>query len=244
MVAPVERTSYREQLHALLPQGSAWPREPGTVLDDLLDAIAEQLARVDSSGSNLLDDIRPNNTLDLLSDWERVAGLPDSCSVDNSSVAVRRASLLEKLVTKTSPSPAEFRRIGDLFGVTITVEEFDQTRATTWANAQSPAVDVTSGKWRYVWWITIPTSADVARLTTVSTVDTPFKSVGRNSELECRLRGASPAHSHLIIEYNAVPALPALGRPFACTGPRPWCSRRHRAATRRWSTAWPICRRE
>ena len=119
MVTPVERTSYRQQLHTLLPAGAVWPDEPGTALDDLLDAIAEQMARVDASGANLLDDIRPNTTLDLLPEWERVAGLPDTCSVDGSSVAVRRASLLEKLVTKTSPSVSEFERIGDLFGVDI-----------------------------------------------------------------------------------------------------------------------------
>ena len=71
-------------------------------------------------------------------------------------------------------------------------------------------LDITNGKWRFVWWITIPTSADVERLNTVSNVQTPFKTVGRNSELECRLREASPAHTHLVIEYNSIPSLPAL----------------------------------
>ena len=129
MVDTVPRPAYREQLHALLPTGPAWSPDSGTVLDELLDAIASQMADVDQSGANLLDEIRPSTTFELLPDWERVVGLPDICSVLGSTVTVRRASLLEKLVSKPTLHPSEFVRIGETFGVTITVEEHDQTRA-------------------------------------------------------------------------------------------------------------------
>ena len=33
MVQPVARDAYRDQLHALLPSGRAWPEETGTTLD-------------------------------------------------------------------------------------------------------------------------------------------------------------------------------------------------------------------
>ena len=84
---------------------------------------------MDLSGSHLLDEIRPNTTLDLLPDWERVAGLPDICSRLGTTIAGRRASLLDKLVTKPTLHPSEFVRIGATFGVVIVVEELDQTRA-------------------------------------------------------------------------------------------------------------------
>ena len=208
MVQPVPRDAYRDHLHALLPSGPAWPGEDGTTLDALLRAIAERLAEVDLSGANLLDEILPNSTFDLLPDWERVAGLPDICSRLGSTITVRRASLLEKLVTKPTLNASEFVRIGESFGVTITVEEHDQTRAEALSAdlllLDNIVLDVTGGKWRFVWWITIPTSADVVRFTMLSDFDTPFRSVERNTELECRLQNAAPAHTELFVEYVSV----------------------------------------
>ena len=78
MADAVPRPAYREQLHRLLPQGPAWPDETGTTLDLFLDAIAEEMAQIDAAGANLLDDIRPNTTVDLITDWERQVGLPDT----------------------------------------------------------------------------------------------------------------------------------------------------------------------
>lgn len=204
MVDVVERPAYREQLHALLPSGRAWSEDTGTVLDSFLDAIASQLAEVDRAGANMLDEIRPSTTLELLPDWERVAGLPDSCSVLGSTIAIRRASLLEKLVTKPTLNPSEFVRIGRTFGVEITVDELDQTRADAVVG-----LDTTGGKWRFVWWITIPTTADIRYFDTLSDVNTPLVSIERNTEMECRLQKAAPAHTHLIIGYATVLALPA-----------------------------------
>ena len=44
----------------------------------------------------------------------------------------------------------------------------------------------------------------------LSTFDTPFLSIGRNTEMECRLQNAAPAHTELHIEYNSVPQFGAL----------------------------------
>ena len=156
MVQSVNRDAYRDQIHALLPSGRAWPEESDTTLDALVRAMASQVAEVDRSASNLLTDILPNTTFNLLPDWERVAGLPDICSVLGSSITIRRASLLEKLVTKPNLNVTEFERIGETFGTTITVEELDQTRADAIVG-----LDTSGGKWRFVWWIGIPLSADL-----------------------------------------------------------------------------------
>ena len=196
MVQAVNRDAYRDQLHALLPAGRAWPEESGTTLDALVRALAADIAEVDLHDANLLDEVLPNSTLDLLPEWERVAGLPDSCSQLGSSIAVRRASLIEKLVTKPTLNASEYERIGRTFGVTITVYEHDQARAGT-----SSMLDTTGGRWRHVWWIEIPTTADIQRFNMLSTFDTPFSSVERNTELECRLQKAAPAHTELHIEY-------------------------------------------
>ena len=165
--------------------------------------MASQVAEVDRSASNLLTDILPNTTFNLLPDWERVAGLPDICSVLGSSITIRRASLLEKLVTKPNLNVTEFERIGETFGATITVEELDQTRADAIVG-----LDTSGGKWRFVWWIGIPLSADLRYLRMTSRVNERFATFERNTELECRLENAAPAHTHLVVGY--VDNLPGL----------------------------------
>ena len=202
MVQSVNREAYRNQIHALLPSGRAWPEEEGTTLDDLVRAIAVELADIDLSDAALLDEVRPDTTFQLLPEWERVAGLPDSCSVLGSTITVRRASLLEKLVTKPTLNVSEFVRIGMTFGVTITVSDLDQTRAETWAAAQNPAVDVTNGKWRFVWFIEIPSTSDIQRFDMLSDVNTALLTIERNTELECRLRKAAPAHTTVVLTYT------------------------------------------
>ena len=97
MVQSVSRDAYRDQVHALLPPGRAWPEEANTTLDSLVRAIAAQVAETDRTASNLLTDILPSTTFNLLPDWERVTGLPDVCSVLGSDITIRRASLSGKV---------------------------------------------------------------------------------------------------------------------------------------------------
>ena len=196
MVAAVGREAYSAQLHGLLPTGRAWPDEVGTTIDSLVEALAAQMAEIDREGARLLDEIRPSTTFSLLPDWERVVGLPDVCSRLGSTITIRRASLLEKVVTKPTLNASEFERIGETFGATITVEELDQARAD-----MIPGLDTTGGRWRFVWWIGIPMSADLRYLRMTSRVNERFATYTRNTELECRLENAAPAHTHLVVGY-------------------------------------------
>ena len=200
MVDVVAPPAYRRQLRALLPTGRAWPRRPGAVLDALLAAMAEDFADMDRQTAALFDDILPSATTALLPDWERVAGLPDACSALASTLAERRAALLSKLVAQPDLNAESYKRIGRSFGVEIDIVEHDMATAAT-----VTTLDTTGGKWRHVWWISIPTSADVERFDTLSDVDTPLLSIERNTELECRLQKAAPAHTLLAVGYNSVP---------------------------------------
>ena len=82
------------------------------------------------------------------------------------------------------------------FGVDVGVAEFDEAAA-----AAATDLDTTGGKWRFVWWITIPTSADIHRFTALSRANERLTTIKRNTELECRLQKASPAHTLLLIGY-------------------------------------------
>ena len=198
MVAPVGRVAYREQLFGLLPTGRAWPRSPDTILARLLEAAAERFADLDRRAVGLLDELLVSKTFALLSDWERDLGLPDSCSALGSTIAIRRAAALDKQVSQPDMSLTSYRRIARSFGIDVTVDELNQARAEA-----IPDLDTSGGKWRFVWWIEIPTTADEQYFTTESDVETPLSSIERNTELECRLQKAAPAHTLLIVGYVA-----------------------------------------
>ena len=125
-------------------------------------------------------------------DWERVVGLPDDCSDLGSTIGERRASLLEKIVTKPTLNPSEFERIGETFGVTITVEELDQTRADAIAgldtSGRQVAVRLVDRAFR--------SARTCAPFRVTGRVNEPLATFARNTELECRLaESGARAHS-------------------------------------------------
>lgn len=81
--------AYLDQLLALLPPGAALVREPGSPLVRVLGVTAAELARVDARAEQLLLEADPQETAEMLSDWERALGLPDIC---NPNFRLRRAS--------------------------------------------------------------------------------------------------------------------------------------------------------
>ena len=146
-----------------------------------------------------------SRTSALLTDWETDLGLPDECTPLATTPDARRAAVVGKLISTPDLSPESFRRIGRGFGVDLTVTHLDQTRADL-----IPNLDTTNGRWRFVWWIEIPSSADIRYFTMSSDVGTPLSETDRNTELECRLQKASPAHTRLVIGYVDVVQIPAL----------------------------------
>ncbi len=206
MVQPLDQAAYSEQVHGLLPTGRAWATGVGTRMARLVAAFSSELARVDTSLTALLNGALPDHATDLLPDWERVAGLPDSCSGGGlaDDVLQRRAAVIEKIVTKANLNPATFVATARRYGVDIDVIEFDQPRAEA-----VQGLDTSGGRWRYVWWIKLP-AGKVRRFHVLSTVNTPLRTIQRSAEIECRLRKLNPAHMLLLFIYDVAPVLPAL----------------------------------
>ena len=192
------RDQYRDQLHALLPPGRAFPQDPGTTLDALLDAMAAELARVDGRGDDLLREAIPVTTSEMLTDWERVAGLPDNCSgLLPPTMQARRADLISKLTATGGQSPAYFIAVARALGFDVRITEFRPFRA-----GETPVGGaLTNGDWAYTWRVKGPeTSVQVFRVG-LSAAGEPLAWWG-NSSLECRLRKIKPAHTILQFAYD------------------------------------------
>ncbi len=113
-------SDYRTQLRALLPRGLAWTCEPGGILDGLMAAIADGLARLHGAAAALIAEVDPRTSTALLADWERVTGL----AAGDLTVAQRRTAVLAQLRATGGQSPAYFVSVAAGLGYTITITEF------------------------------------------------------------------------------------------------------------------------
>lgn len=102
--------AYGSLISSLLPEGDAWPREPGMPLAKLTDWMAAEFARVDARVADLLREADPRQTAELIEEWEREVGLPDECSAGLSTLEARRAAIVTRLTERLSPTPASGRR--------------------------------------------------------------------------------------------------------------------------------------
>lgn len=79
---------YFLQLQALQPPGSALPRDTESVWSRLLGALSDELERVENRSEALVRESDPRTTEEMLTDWERVCGLPDECDPDSTSAPI------------------------------------------------------------------------------------------------------------------------------------------------------------
>jgi len=185
---------YLQQLQALLPQGPAWSREQDTVLTKLLTAFAEEFARVDLRTDNLLNEADPRTTNELLTDWERVAGLPDLCTGIPATIALRRELLVSKLTNVGGQSRQFFIDLAAKLGYTITITEFKRFRVNSRVNDPLNDAD-----WTYVWRVNAAQNT-VRKFTVAGRVNEPLASWG-NTALECVITRLKPAHTHVQFAY-------------------------------------------
>lgn len=179
--------AYARQLKELLPRGAAFLREPASWTSKVLLGIAEELARVDSRGRDLLEEWDPRTTEELLEDWERVLGLPDEGEALGATLEERRLAVVQKLVARGGQSRAFFVALALSIGFVVTITEFhadvlrvgfrvgDRVYGTAWSHAWQVDVDLAAS-----------TSA-----------------VGYASDLlEAAIGRAKPAHSTVIFVYT------------------------------------------
>lgn len=116
---------YGSAFLTLLPQGQAWPKDPGTTLDLACRGLAEYWGFVDSRAADLLErESDPRYTLELLPDWERNWGLPDPCYKEPLTIAERQLALIMRMTMQGSQSREFFIGVAAQIGYTITITEY------------------------------------------------------------------------------------------------------------------------
>lgn len=177
----MNKDSYKYKLIALLPTGPAWPSmQTNNDFTQLLDAMAEELARVDARALNLIEEFFPDTATELLLDWERVAGLPDSCTGELTLLQQRRSSLISVLTIERSLSKQFFIDIAARLGFVITITE---------------TLD-------YVWQVNAFIDADAVYFRVGSSVIGDPLVQSDNTLLECVITILKPAHTTVTFNYT------------------------------------------
>jgi len=188
--------AYLAQLQQLLPPGQAWPRDTDATLSKLLSAMAEGLASVDARAFDVLDEADPRTALELLKDWERVAGLPDACSAAVADTIHERQNLVHAKITgRGGQSRQYFIDLADALGYAITITEF---RPFTCEDTCEEAV--TDETWLFVWQVNAPATT-IVDLTCEAPCEESLRDWG-NEILECAIDADKPAHTHVNFAYG------------------------------------------
>lgn len=187
---------YTGLLLALLPDGPAWPKEPGSETAALCEGIAQEMARADARATRLIEESDPRTTNELLTDWERVCGLPTACmSGISQTIDQRRGSLVARLTDIGGQRPVDYINAAALVGYTITITEF---RPFTF---QSPFNYPLYGTaWAWAWQVNAPATTRTWFNFQSSFCD-PLSAWG-NELLECIIKAKAPAHTTVIFSYT------------------------------------------
>jgi len=188
---------YRQALQALLPPGPAWTREEGATLTKLLDALAQEFYRADVRAGELLDEIFPDTTIEMLQDWERVVGLPGACGELADTVQERRRDLIARLTARGGQSRQYFTDLAATLGFTITITEYRPFRVGMSA-VGDPICD---SRWLFVWQVNGPQTTVTCFRTSESAVAEALANWG-NGRLECIFEQLKPAHTVIIFSYS------------------------------------------
>lgn len=193
----VNTAGYLAHLQALLPPGAAWTREREAQLTQLLRALAEELARVDTRVADLLREADPRTAFELLTDWEELVGLPDPCAPIAATVQERRTAVHAKLVASGGQNRQYYIDIAAALGVEIGITEFFPFRVGYSAVGDPLASD---DAWRHTWQVDAPETVIKHFAVGKSAAGEPLRSWG-NALLECAIGRRKPAHTEVLFAY-------------------------------------------
>ncbi len=212
---PRTAPSFSAALLALLPLGRVWPRETGATLVRVIDGLAEVVGRwAGRTGNFLLIEAFPPAAGVLLTDWERVLGLPDRCLVDwEPTIDERRAAIREKLANRPGgQSKAFFIALAARLGYgDITITEYQPFMAGV--SRCGPHIDETG---EIIWRVAPPAMRACWKVSVYGPRLRWFRAgygggqsgvhphliVRRARDLECLFDRLKPAHTRLFFDYK------------------------------------------
>lgn len=177
----------------LPPRGLAWPRAPGGVFQGFWNGFGAGLAAFHADEAQLTEvEAFPPTSVQLLSRWEAMLGLPDPCLGTNPVTSARQAAVAARLAATGGQSVPYYQTLAVALGGAITVTQYAPWRWgvdamwSPWRNAT----------WAYVWLVTLNEGAIFDFEWGTSGMWEPFWQIA-NSPIQCEIRRLAPAHTQV-----------------------------------------------
>lgn len=187
---------YAVQLRQLLPYGPAWDGD-----HPLLQGGAAQLARIDAQAEALsTEETNPLSTTWLLPRYEKLCGLPDSCTLGGSqTIADRQGSLDAKMNAVGGINEAFYlRQLAALGYPDATITRYHNKIFTAGSRAGEA---LNSHEWRYVWEVNLPAVGKVRHFAPGSAAGDALRTWG-DAEVQCVISKLAPSHTHVTFRYQ------------------------------------------
>ena len=183
-------------LKHLFPPTSIDPNGPNLGVELVADGNALDLAQW--GADQVLIELDPRTCAQTLSDWERVYGLPESCTCQSGitqSIAERRAALVAKVTMLGGQSRAFFTGLALALGYTITI-----TEGSPYTSEMDTDYGVTDETYAFIWQVN---SALYNQRDFTTDDDTEMAlMVWGNTLLECVINRYKPAHTLVLFVYS------------------------------------------
>jgi len=192
--------SLNGKLYGIQTDGTIWEavESPETSwLGRLLSCFASELSRFEADVVRLQRESVPGLSVELLSDWERIAGLPDICTPPSLTTAQRQANVHTKIyLTYSGLSSQFFIDYAAGLGITITIS--DVSGGDLFRTGHK-----TDGRIQRVTQMPPPDGIDDSRLNSSSVqyqwvVDVVSDPGGNRSLMECVFNKIKPAWTQVI----------------------------------------------
>lgn len=187
---------YYNELAGLLPPGPAWDTLNPSTLTVFLDAWSQEFARIQAHADQLIEEADPRTSNELLTDYERIFGLPTDCMTGITQTLQQRHNALVAQMTGTGgQSISYFINLAASAGYTVTITEF--TASTV---AMTVADTIVGSDWATAWQVNAALNTVTSFLST-SLVSEALGSWG-NTQLECLINRFKPAHTFALFSYT------------------------------------------
>lgn len=185
---------YISLLSALLPPGPAWSSD-----DVAIRGVAPSLRRAHERADELMLELDPRTTSELINRWENCCGLPDECIPVGTQTLRQRQKRLDAKVNLVGGINESFylsqlAALGKT-GATITRYDNGPFRCTSGCTDA-----VFSPEWRYYWQVNMPASTDASWMTCTDDCETPVRYWG-DTVAECVINKLCPSHTYVIFKY-------------------------------------------
>jgi uncharacterized protein YmfQ (DUF2313 family) len=195
----LNRHDYLQLLKSLLPPGKAWTSERNSSFEKILIAVADELTRIQNRTTHLLKELNPFQTQEMITDWERLLGLPNECTGPTSLLTFQaRKKLVNTFYTMSGGNTSEYLvELIKNFGFDIEISEYKPFKS----GYSSSGDPISNGNWRYAFQVRT-LDAPVFRFSSGQNTSGDPLVEATNELIKCIINDNKPAHTIAIFTFS------------------------------------------